>query len=221
MLTLLISFVEKAQFVLLGEDHMDHSDPACSPARCTPMLHRAGHGVHAPGRRAGSGGDRRCARAATARTHAGSLRDARAYPSLYEFDTDEDLALPGARRQSGKGAGCHLGRRAGDGRSALSRRTGGAHAGSPERAKNFEKVLAESARGGSRAAVLGQLAHCRGTRRRRSHHSKAISRRMAATRTQRLFEALTRFIDDFRLLPASRGRRVRRVYTTTPRVKKC
>ena len=80
-----------AQFVLLGEDHMDHATPLFAGA-----LFRLLHDVH---------GYRHLvveqdpvaiedALQPDARGHAERIaRHARRYPSLYEFDTDEDLAF--------------------------------------------------------------------------------------------------------------------------------
>ena len=92
------------QFVLFGEDHLDHLVPLFAQALYT-LLHDA-HGYRhlvveqdpvaiedalAPGRR----GDA-----------AGLARHAGAYPTLYEFDTDEDLGLLAAvgRLQAGPDA---------------------------------------------------------------------------------------------------------------------
>lgn len=81
----------RSQFVLLGEMHMDHEVPIFAGALCT-MLHGA-HGF----RHLVVEQDPVAAEDALAPERRGSAEriaiHAKAYPSLYEFDSDEDLTL--------------------------------------------------------------------------------------------------------------------------------
>ena len=143
------------QFVLLGEDHMDHATPLFAGALFR-MLHDA-HGY----RHLVVEQDPVAIEDALqpdVRGHAERIAaHARRYPTLYEFDTDEDLDVsrPGGRPRTRQRR--HLGRGAGDRRHPIPRGTG---------CTGAERGCSRPGRGtagrcngcGSRPALLGQLA---------------------------------------------------------------